>query len=80
MVNCPLWRYLNDLELLCQDLWVLTPHLLWPSFVIVFCGIFVFDFLEKAVYPGQQGQHVVTPVISYQIQQTRYIIRIYLSV
>ena len=56
----------NDLELLCQDLWVLTPNPHLPSIYIFnllhFWVFQLFDFLEKVVGPALQGLHVATPV------------------
>ena len=50
----------NDLELLCQDLWVLTP--LASILSLQFWVLYFIGFLEKVVGPGLQGQHVATPV------------------
>ena len=50
------------LAVLCQDLWVLTPHTIDLHFVLHFGVLYYFDFLEKFVGPGQQGLHVATPV------------------
>jgi len=62
MVNGALSRYLERLELLCQDLWVLTPHPLCLHFLLHFWVLNIFNFLEKGVGPGLQGLYVTTPV------------------
>ena len=49
----------NDLELLCQYLWVLTLIPLGLHFLLHFG---VFHFLEKDVGPELQVLHVATPV------------------
>ena len=50
------------LAMLCQDLWVLTPHPLCLQFLLHFWVLYIFNFLEKVLGPGLQGLYVATPV------------------
>ena len=54
------YKLKSFLALLCQDLWVLTPHPPLPSVFIAFLGTLI--FLEKVVDPDLQGLYVATPV------------------
>ena len=47
-VNGAFWLYL---KLLCQDLWVLTPHCHWPSFYIACLDILIFWLSRKTCRP-----------------------------